>query len=118
MVNVARRHKLSAAGIFSSAEIVEGIFNSKGVNDWYEQTLAEVSVSMLDSSSSGWQKANSPDVAQLNPVQMAEVAAQKAIESRNPRDLPPGKYVGDSGAGCGAGHCGIHVLGFRRLSPA
>jgi PmbA protein len=93
MVNVAGKHKLSAAGIFSSAEIVEGIFNSKGVNDWYGQTLAEVSVSMLDSSSSGWQKANSPDVVQLNPVQMAEVAAQKAIESRNPRDLPPGKYV-------------------------
>src|ERR1019366_1896688 len=46
MVNVAKRHNLAAAGIFSSAEIVEGIFNSKGVNGWYEQTLAEVSVSM------------------------------------------------------------------------
>jgi PmbA protein len=93
MVNVAKKHNLTAAGIFSSAEIVEGLFNSKGVNGWYEQTLAEVSVSMLDSSSSGWQKANSPDRAQLDPVRMAEVAAVKAIESKNPRDLPPGKYT-------------------------
>ena len=93
MVNVAKRHNLTAAGIFSSAEIVEGIFNSKGVAGWYEQTLAEVSVSMLDSSSSGWQKANSPDRARLDPVRMAEVAAAKAIESKNPRDLPPGKYT-------------------------
>ena len=92
MVNVAKRHNLTAAGIVSSAEIVEGIFNSKGVNGWYEQTLAEVSVSMLDSSSSGWQKANSPDRAQLDPVRMAEVAAVKAIESKNPRELSPGKY--------------------------
>jgi predicted Zn-dependent protease len=92
MVNVAKKHNLTAAGIFSSAEIVEGIFNSKGVNGWYEQTLAEVSVSMLDSSSSGWQKANSPDRAQFDPVRMAEVAAAKAIESRNPRELSPGKY--------------------------
>ena len=92
MVNVAKKHNLTAAGIFSSAEIVEGIFNSKGVAGWYEQTLAEVSVSMLDSSSSGWQKANSPDRAQLDPVRMAEVAAVKAIESKNPRELSPGKY--------------------------
>jgi predicted Zn-dependent protease len=92
MVNVAKKHNLTAAGIFSSAEIVEGIFNSKGVAGWYEQTLAEVSVSMLDSSSSGWQKANSPDRAQLDPVRMAEVAAAKAIESKNPRELSPGKY--------------------------
>ncbi len=93
MVNVAKKHNLAAAGIFSSAEIVEGIFNSKGVNAWYEQTLAEVSVSMLDRSSSGWQKANSPDVARLDPVRMAEVAARKAIDSRDPLDLPPGKYT-------------------------
>ncbi len=93
IVDVAKRHGLTAAGIFSSAEVVEGIFNSKGVNGWYEQTLAEVSVSMLDSSSSGWQKANSPDVARLDPVRMAEIAAGKAIESKNPRDLSPGKYT-------------------------
>jgi PmbA protein len=93
MVDVAKKHNLAAAGIFSSAEIVEGIFNSKGVNSWYEQTLAEISISMLDSSSSGWQKANSPDRAQLDPAQLAEVAAVKAIESRNPREVPPGKYT-------------------------
>jgi predicted Zn-dependent protease len=93
MVDVAKKHDLAAAGIFSSAEIVEGIFNSKGVNAWYEQTLAEVSVSMIGSSSSGWQKANAPDIAQLDPVRLAEVAAVKAIESKNPRDLLPGKYT-------------------------
>jgi PmbA protein len=93
IVDVAKRHGLTAAGIFSSAEVVEGIFNSKGVNGWYEQSLAEVSVSMLDTTSSGWQKANSPDIARLDPVRMAEVAAAKAIESKNPRDLPPGKYT-------------------------
>ncbi len=93
MVDVAKRNNLASAGIFSSAEIVEGIFNSKGVNAWYEQTLAEVSVSMIGSSSSGWQKANAPDMARLDPARLAEVAAVKAIESKNPRDLPPGKYT-------------------------
>ncbi len=93
MVEQAKRHSLSAAGIFSSAEAVEGIFNSRGVSDWYEQTLAEASVTMIGDTSSGWRKANHPDVAQLDPSRMADIAAQKAIASRNPRELQPGKYT-------------------------
>jgi len=92
MVEKAKAHSLTAAGIFSSAEGVEGIFNSRGVSDWYEQTLAEASITMIGDTSSGWQKLNATDVTQLDPARMAEVAAQKAIASQNPRDLPPGKY--------------------------
>ena len=93
MVNVAKKHKLTAAGIFSSSETAEGIFNSRGVTQWHEQTLAEASVTMLAATSSGWQKANSPDAAQLDPVRLAEVAAEKAIRSSDPRELSPGKYT-------------------------
>jgi predicted Zn-dependent protease len=93
MVEVAGHYALTCAGIFSSAQVVEGIFNSGGVADWYEQTLAEVSITMLGETSSGWQKVNSPDVAQLDPERMAEIAAEKTIASRNPIELPPGKYT-------------------------
>lgn len=93
MVDRAKKHSLTAAGIYSTAEGVEGIFNSRGVADWYEQTLAEVSITMMGDTSSGWQKANSPDAAQLDPAGMAEIAAQKTIGSRNPADLAPGKYT-------------------------
>jgi predicted Zn-dependent protease len=93
MVDVAKQNDLTAAGIFSSMELSEGIFNSRGVSHWYEQTLAEVSITMLDETSSGWQKANSPDATELDAVQLARVAAGKAIAARNPRELPPGKYT-------------------------
>lgn len=93
IVEVAEKHKLTAAGIFSSSEQVESIFNSRGLNRWHTQTLAEVSVSMLGGDSSGWQKANSPDIANLDPLRMAEVAAQKAIDSQLPHEVPPGKYT-------------------------
>ena len=93
MVEQAKVHSLTAAGIFSSAVGVEGIFNSRGVNAWYEQTLAEASVTMIGDTSSGWQKANHPDATQLDPARMAEIAAMKAIASQNPRELPPGKYT-------------------------
>lgn len=93
VVNVAKRNALTTAGIFSSSQLTEGIFNSRGVADWYQQTLAEVSITMIGDTSSGWQKANSPDISRLDPARMAETAAEKAVASKGPLDLPPGKYT-------------------------
>ncbi len=93
IVNIAKKHNLTTAGIYSSTEGFEGIFNSRGLSDWHAQTLAEISITMLGDNSSGWQKLNSPDVARLNPEALAETAARKATESVNPLDLAPGKYT-------------------------
>jgi predicted Zn-dependent protease len=93
MVAVANRNHLTSAGIFSSSESIEGIFNSCGLCDWHQQTSADVSVTMLASDSSGWQKANSPDVRNLDPPTLAEIAAHKAIASAGPRELPADKYT-------------------------
>ena len=93
IVEVAQKHDLTAAGIFSSSESVEGIFNSRGLSHWHTQTLAEVSITMLAADSSGWQKANSPDVSDLDPLRMAETAAKKALDSAHPAEIPAGKYT-------------------------
>jgi PmbA protein len=93
IVSVANRHGLSTAGIVSSAESVEGIFNSRGLNDWHTQTAAEISITMLGTDSSGWQKGNAPDVGKLDARELAETAARKALESAAPREIPAGKYT-------------------------
>ena len=93
IVGVADRHKLTTAGVFSSGESLEGIFNTRGLSRWHIQTSAEVSITMLADDSSGWQKANSPDVANLEPLMLAEVAARKALDSAHPREIPAGKYT-------------------------
>jgi predicted Zn-dependent protease len=93
IVGVADKYKLTTAGIFSSSESVEGIFNSRGLSQWHAQTSAEVSITMLASDSSGWQKNNSPDVRNLDPVALAETAAKKAVESAHPREIPAGKWT-------------------------
>src|SRR6516225_1839010 len=80
IVAVADRHKLTTAGVFSSGESFEGIFNSRGLSRWHTQTSAEVSITMLAADSSGWQKANSPDVGNLDPLALAETSAKKAID--------------------------------------
>jgi predicted Zn-dependent protease len=93
IVAVAQKNKLTAAGIFASSESVEGIFNSQGLSQWHTQTSAEISITMLATDSSGWQKANSPNVRNLDPIALAQVAAEKAAKSAAPREVPPGKYT-------------------------
>jgi predicted Zn-dependent protease len=93
IVSIAQRHKLTAAGIFSSSETIEGIFNSCGLTAWHTQTSAEISITMLASDSSGWQKANSPNVSNLNTEGLAQIAAEKAVKSAAPREIAPGKYT-------------------------
>jgi predicted Zn-dependent protease len=93
IVSIAQQHKLTTAGIFSSSESVEGIFNSRGLSNWHTQTSAEISITMLAPDSSGWQKSNSPNVANLNAQVLAEIAAKKAVESATPREIAAGKYT-------------------------
>ena len=93
IVSVAGKHKLTTAGIYSSSESREGIFNGRGLVNWHQQTLAEISITMLAEDSSGWQKLNSPDVSKLDSSRLAETAAQKAVESAHPREIAPGKYT-------------------------
>ena len=93
IVAIAQKHSLTTAGIFSTAENVEGIFNSRGLADWHTQTSSEVSITMLAADSSGWQKANAPNVEQLDPGMLAQIAAEKASRSAKPREVPAGKYT-------------------------
>jgi predicted Zn-dependent protease len=93
MVSIAQQHNLTAAGTFSNSEAVEGIFNSRGLADWHTQTSSDASITMLGATSSGWQKFNSPNIANLNGEVLAQIAAEKAHQSVNPRELAPGKFT-------------------------
>lgn len=93
IVAVAKKNGLVTAGIYSSSQNAETVVNSNGLSAYHRQTSAEVSITMLADDSSGWQKANSPDAGKLDPVRLAEIATQKARDSRAPKELAPGKYT-------------------------
>jgi predicted Zn-dependent protease len=93
IVATAKKNGLTTAGIYSSAESVEGIINSAGLCAFHRGTSAETSITMLAGDSSGWQKFNSPDVKDLDHLRLAEIAAQKARDSHAPQELAPGKYT-------------------------
>jgi predicted Zn-dependent protease len=92
IVEVAKREGLVTAGIFAVSEYMEALFNSRGLARHHQQTSSEISITMLADDSSGWQKANSPDVRNLDAPALAETAARKARQSAGPKELAPGKY--------------------------
>ncbi len=89
----AEKDQLTAAGVYSSGAVVSAMFNSRGLRAYHEETMAEFSVTMLGDNSSGWAKKTAHQHEELDSESLAERAARKALDSREPRDIPPGHYT-------------------------
>jgi predicted Zn-dependent protease len=93
VVQRAEKDGLTAAGVFSSGSSAFGLFNSRGIKAFHEETMSEFSVTMMSGSSSGWAKKTAPYWMELEPSELAERAAEKALASREPREVAPGRYT-------------------------
>lgn len=90
---MAERSQQTTAGIFSTGLSEFALANSRGLFEYYEDTRAEFSVTMLEKDSSGWAKATSARIEEIEPEILAERAGKKAADSRSPREIPPGQYT-------------------------
>ena len=93
VVRLAGEKGQTAAGIFSTGAMQTALANSKGLFACYQQTRAEFSITVLEEDSSGWAKANAPDVREIDPQELAQSASEKAVASHAPRELEPGRYT-------------------------
>ncbi|MEO8595325.1 MAG: TldD/PmbA family protein [Candidatus Solibacter sp.] len=82
-----------AAGICSTDSSDFAVYNSRGVRANHRETMARFSITAMAPDSSGWAKASACDLRALEPAALAQAAARKAAHSRNPRELPPGRYT-------------------------
>jgi predicted Zn-dependent protease len=89
----ATKRKQTVAGIFSSGAMQTALANNRGLFLTHQQTRAEFSVTVLEPDSSGWQKANSPDITNIFPDALADRAGEKSAASSKPKEVPPGRYT-------------------------
>jgi predicted Zn-dependent protease len=89
----ATKRKQTVAGIFTTGATQTALINSHGLYAMHQQTRGEFSITVLESDSSGWQKANSPDVTRIDPDALFARASEKCTASRSPRELAPGRYT-------------------------
>src|ERR1700680_5127882 len=93
VTQMAEKNKQTAAGIFSTGVTQTAIANTRGLFASHRQTRAEFSITILESDSSGWAKANSPDLDCIGPAGMAQSASEKSAASRQPGEAAPGSWT-------------------------
>jgi predicted Zn-dependent protease len=83
----------NAAGIFSTGTSFFALLNSRGISDWYNETMARFSITAMTGDSSGWAKESACYHGDLDPLALAMRAAAKADCSRQPKAIPAGRYT-------------------------
>jgi PmbA protein len=93
VAEMAEKNKQTAAGIFTTGVTQSAIANTNGLFASHRQTRAEFSITILESDSSGWAKANAPDLTCIDPTALAASASEKSAASRQPTEVAPGKWI-------------------------
>jgi predicted Zn-dependent protease len=93
IINVAKENNLEAAGTVSTGESVIALGNSDGVIQFYEGSYMGCSLTMCAKNSTGWAKSEGPLGGNVDILDMARRAAQKAVASANPIEVDPGHYT-------------------------
>ena len=93
IVQIAREHKLNAAGTVATGEWAMASGNSEGIRQYYRGSRLECSLTMCAAHSTGWAKEQSPIAKDLDIQVMARRAAEKAVASANPIEIAPGHYT-------------------------
>jgi PmbA protein len=93
VVGIAAANDQTAAGIFTTGASVSALANSRGLFVTHRQTRAEFSVTVMEKDSSGWAKANSPDISRIDPDELGGSASRKAAASREPREVETGRWT-------------------------
>ena len=76
-IRVVEAHGQIAAGIYSTAQNVEVLMNSRGMFRYYFDTLTQFSITAMAGDSSGWAKGTSSVHEDVWPVELAAHAARK-----------------------------------------
>ncbi len=94
-MDAAAAKGLTAAGFLEHYTNFSATLNSKGLFAYHPSTSIDFSVTMRtqDGTGSGYISQDFSDVSKLDTGKASQVAADKALNSRNARALEPGKYT-------------------------
>jgi len=93
IAELMRRKNLKTAGYLTTASTSLSIVNSLGLAATTKLTEAELSVTAIGDTSTGYAEVQSHDIGRIDIEETAERAAEKALKGKNPVDLEPGKYT-------------------------
>jgi len=93
-VKRCKAQKLAGTGAFQTEADVTAVVNSLGTRQFFKETKAHFTfTASAEDTISGWAQGYDRDVNKINIENITRRATLKTILSRNPIELPPGKYT-------------------------
>ncbi|MFQ5677610.1 MAG: TldD/PmbA family protein, partial [bacterium] len=94
-IKPSRDKELTAAGFLQDSAGFQAMMNSKGLFAYHDRTSVNFSVTIrtADGTGSGYALRDYNDVDKLDTRAASQIAIDKAILSRQPRAIEPGKYT-------------------------
>lgn len=94
-IGPSRSKKLVAAGFLQDGDGFQAMMNTKGLFAYHRATDVEFSVTVRteDGTGSGWVSRDFNDAAKLDTGTASQIAIDKALGSRRPKAIEPGKYT-------------------------
>jgi predicted Zn-dependent protease len=83
------------AGFLEANANAVAVATSRGLFAYHQNTDASFSMTSRtpDGTGSGWASSGARDWSRIDPAAIGRIAAQKAVASRNPQSIPPGRYT-------------------------
>ncbi len=90
-----REKNLTGAGFLQDGAGFSSMMNRKGLFAYHRQTSVDFSVTVRteDGTGSGWVTRDYNDVAKLDTSKASLIAIDKALKSKEPKAIEPGKYT-------------------------
>lgn len=94
-INPAKSSDITAAGFFNDSSGMSSMMNSKGLFAYNRYSNMDFTVTMRsnDGTGSGWVTRDYNDVNKFNSEEASKIAIDKALLSREPKAIEPGKYT-------------------------
>ncbi len=93
IVSIADKYSLTTYGSVSNGTAEICIGNSLGTFAYSACGDVFCNIVMSGDNSTGYTQAGARDISDINFSKLAETAAQKAVKSANPIEVPPGRYT-------------------------
>ncbi len=93
ILQLSRQNQMQASGAFSTGTEETLVANSLGVSAYHCGTMATVMTVIMGDDSSGYAAEVSRDVSRLDTKQIAQIAVDKAVQSKHPMPMDPGTYT-------------------------
>ncbi len=91
--HLALEKGLTASGAFTTAAYQLAVANSLGVFTYHPSTLADIKTVVMSEDSSGYAARTALDAVEIDAEAVAVEAVDRALQSRGPRQIEPGRYT-------------------------